>query len=225
MKHFSHECALNSPEIVTYGVCNICYKDEPVELACKPCQFDLCKACSKLPQKVSHDFHPDHPLELCLRQFDRKPLHVICSGCGNMFTGSLYECKECEIYLDLGCALLKNIFTGWDAKEMLHYSHCHLLRRSRPGLKVNNLCLLCELPVSPSVICYGCVYCCLFVHERCLDLPREIQHPVHSAHPLRRLDYTHNCALRTCDACGLRIYGPPLSCVECDFDLHLRCAC
>lgn len=141
-----------------------------------------------------------------------------------MFNGSLYECKECEIYLDLGCALLKNIFTGWDAKEMLHYSHCHLLRRSRPGQKANNLCLLCELPVSPSVICYGCVYCCLFVHERCLDLPREIQHPVHLAHPLRRLDYTHNCDLRTCDACGLRIYGPPLSCVECDFDLHLRCA-
>ncbi|KAJ4912627.1 Cysteine/Histidine-rich C1 domain family protein [Raphanus sativus] len=124
LKHFSHECALTVPKMVENGICNICYKDEPVEYACEPCNFDLCKACSNLPLKVSHDFHMEHPLEFFLRQNDQKPRYIICSGCGNMSSGCFYECKECEIYLDMGCALMENIFRGWDAKELpLHHDN------------------------------------------------------------------------------------------------------
>ncbi|KAG7571675.1 DC1 [Arabidopsis suecica] len=225
LQHFSHECKLASPEIFTYGVCNICYKDEPVEFACKSCKFDLCKTCSELPPTVYHEFHPDHLLEFCLGQYDRSPEYVVCSGCGNMFSGSFYECKECEIYLDLGCALLKNIVTSWDLREMLHYSHCHLVKRCRPGQDTKGCCLLCELPLYPSSICYGCVHCYSFLHERCLELPIEIQHPVHPAHPLRRLDYAHNCGVgRDCNACGDKIIGVPFGCLECNFDIHMRCA-
>ncbi|CAA7044824.1 unnamed protein product [Microthlaspi erraticum] len=226
LQHFSHGCALTSPEMAVVGVCNICFKDEPVELACKPCNFDLCKSCSNLPQTVSHDFHPNHPLEFSLRQFNRKPLHVICSWCGNMFTGSFYECKECEIYLDLDCAILKNIFTAWDAKEKLHYSHHHLLKSCRPGNRAKFVsCVLCEVPLSPSAICYGCVYCGLYFHEACLLLPTKIQHPVHPAHPLRRLSFENvRGGGRKCDACRIQFADVPFGCLECNFDLHLRCA-
>ncbi|CAA7015692.1 unnamed protein product [Microthlaspi erraticum] len=132
---------------------------------------------------MSHDFHPEHPLELCLGEEDDdgETRYMVCSGCGNMFIGSRYECKKCEIYLDLGCALMENIFRCWDATEKFHDSHCHILRRCRPGPNANvssSSCLLCELPLSPSAICYGCVHCYLFFHERCLHLPTEIQHPV-----------------------------------------------
>uniref|UniRef100_A0A1J3I298 Phorbol-ester/DAG-type domain-containing protein n=2 Tax=Noccaea caerulescens TaxID=107243 RepID=A0A1J3I298_NOCCA len=225
LKHFSHSCPLASPEIVAEGICNICFKDESVEFACKPCNFDLCKSCSNLPQKVSHCFHSEHPLEFCLFQYDRKPGYIICSGCGNMSSCSFYECKKCEIYLDLGCALLKNIVTAWDARELLHYSHEHLLRRCRPGQDARGSCLLCELPLSPSSICYGCVYCYSFLHEHCLDLPTEIRHPVHPEHPLKRLDYIQTFAGRkSCDACKGRFAGVPFGCLECGLYLHVRCA-
>ncbi|CAA7044821.1 unnamed protein product [Microthlaspi erraticum] len=224
-QHFSHECALKSPKIVTDDICSICFEDVPVEFTCSRCNFDLCKACFELPQKVSHDFHPEHPLEFCLGQYDRKPGHVICSGCGNMCSRSFYECKKCEIYLDLGCALMENIFRGWDAKELLHYSHSHLLRRSRPGPDAKGSCLLCELPLSPSAICYGCVHCYLFVHEHCFGLTMEIHHPVHPKHLLMRLDYIQLCGGdKTCDACGLSFVGVPFGCLSCNFYIHLRCA-
>ncbi|CAA7015693.1 unnamed protein product [Microthlaspi erraticum] len=208
LKHFSHECTLTLPEMVGDDVCNICLKDGPVAFSCSRCNFDICEACSELPEKVSHDFHPEHPLEFFLRQYDRKPGHVICSGCGDMCSGSFYECKECEIYLDLGCALMENIFRpGPDAKTS------------------SSSCLFCELPLSPSSICYGCVHCYSFVHERCFHLPKEIQHPAHLEYPLRRLDYTQVLGDgRVCDACNVSIVGIPFSCGECAFDLHLRCA-
>lgn len=226
-QHFSHGCALTSPKIIAYGICNICNKDKPVQFCCNLCKFDLCKACSKLPHKVWHDFHSDHSLEFCLRQYDQKAAHIVCSACGNMSSGSFYKCKECETYLDLDCALMENIFRGWDVKEMLHYSHLHMLRRSRPGPDVEgSSCLLCDLPLSPSTICFGCVHCYLFFHESCLDCPTEIRHhPVHPKHSLRRIDYKQNCGGgRKCNACGDNIVNGPFGCLECGFDLHLRCA-
>ncbi|VVA90823.1 unnamed protein product [Arabis nemorensis] len=225
LQHASHECLLTSSDIVENGICNICSKDEPVEFSCITCNFDLCKACSKLPHKVSHEFHSEHPLEFCLRKHDQRPEHILCSCCGCLSSESFYKCKECEIYLDLSCAILPNIFRSWDDNKKLHYSHAHLLQRCRPGPDARGSCLLCELPLSPSAICYGCVHCYSFIHERCLDFSMEIQHPVHPAHPLRRLDYTQNCGpVLCCKGCGNTIATVPIGCPECRFYLHLRCA-
>ncbi|XP_023642841.1 uncharacterized protein LOC17894169 isoform X2 [Capsella rubella] len=225
LRHGSHECVLTSPETIADGICNMCFKDKPVEFACSSCNFDLCKACSDIPPKVSHEFHSEHPLDLCLRKYDQKPGHIICSGCGNMSSDCFYKCKECEIYLDLDCALLPNIFRSWDIKTELHYSHAHLLKRCRPGPDARGSCLLCELPLSPSSICYGCVHCYGFVHERCRNFPVEFQHPVHPQHPLKRLDFTLNCGPGiSCYKCRNEIYTVPVGCLECKFFLHLRCA-
>ncbi|KAG7567213.1 Protein kinase C-like phorbol ester/diacylglycerol-binding domain [Arabidopsis thaliana x Arabidopsis arenosa] len=226
LQHGSHECELTSPEIVANGICNICFKDEPVEFACDPCNFDLCKPCSDLPQKMSHHLHPEHPLEFRIGEDDRKTKYMVCVGCGNMSSGTYYyECNKCEIYLDLSCALQKSITTGWEAKEMLHYSHEHQLKRCRPGPDSRGSCLLCEQPLSFTATCYGCVHCYLFFHERCLDLPTEIQHPVHPMHPLKRLDYIQTFdGRKSCSACTGSFVGVPFGCLECGFYLHLRCA-
>ncbi|CAE6001472.1 unnamed protein product [Arabidopsis arenosa] len=226
LQHGSHECELTSPGIVANGICNICFKDEPVEFACDPCNFDLCKACSDLPQQMSHHLHPEHPLEFRIGEDDRKTKYMVCVGCGNMSSGTYYyECNKCEIYLDLGCALHKSITTGWEAKEMLHYSHEHQLKRCRPGPDSRGSCLLCEQPLSFTATCYGCVHCYLFFHERCLDLPTEIQHPVHPLHPLKRLDYIQTFdGRKSCSACTGKFVGVPFGCLECGFYLHLRCA-
>ncbi|VVB08466.1 unnamed protein product [Arabis nemorensis] len=108
---------------------------------------------------------------------------------------------------------------------MLHNSHEHMLRRCKPGPDSKGSCLLCELPLSPSAICYGCVHCQLLFHERCLDLPVEIQHPVHPAHPLRRLDFIRTFdGRKSCNACKVRFVGVPFGCLDCGLYLHLRCA-
>ncbi|CAN8287728.1 unnamed protein product [Cochlearia groenlandica] len=226
LKHVSHGCVLTLPKNLQNGICNICYKDEPVELACDPCNFDLCKTCSNLPNKVSHHLHPQHSLQFRLRRNDEETRrYIICSGCGNMSSGSYYECKVCEIYLDLGCALMDNNFTSWDVKELLHDNHAHLVKKCRPGPDATGSCLLCELPLSPSSICYGCVHCYVFFHEHCLQLPTQIQHPLHPQHPLKRFDYIQSCGDgRHCNACGGIIYSVPFGCLECGFKLHMRCA-
>ncbi|CAA7044828.1 unnamed protein product [Microthlaspi erraticum] len=222
LHHLLHECALTSPETVANGICDVCYNDVPIEFVCNPCNFDLCKVCSKLKQRISHYLYPEHALEFYLRKANHNHPHVICSGCGNMSSGSFYGCKECEIYLDLGCAFLENTAEGWDMKELLHDSHKHLLKRCRPGPDAGGACLLCELPLSPSSICYGCVYCYEFLHEHCLDLPSEIQHPGHPAHPLIRLSYVQAIE-KTCDVCDGEFFGVLFGCLECRFYLHLSC--
>ncbi|VVB08467.1 unnamed protein product [Arabis nemorensis] len=103
LQHGSHECALTLPKIVGNGICNMCFfKDEPVEYACDPCNFDLCKPCSELPLKMWHHLHPEHALEFCIGD-ERKSKYMICIGCGNMSSGSFYyECKKCEHSHGLG---------------------------------------------------------------------------------------------------------------------------
>ncbi|KAJ4890840.1 Cysteine/Histidine-rich C1 domain family protein [Raphanus sativus] len=216
LQHCSHECALTSSETVASSICNICNKDELVKFTCKPCNFDLCEACSKLPSSVSHDFHPDHPLVLCQRKYDKKPARVVCSGCGNMSSGSFYKCKECEIYLDLDCALMENIIKGWDAKELLHDSHAHLLTRCRPGHgDARGSCLL---------------YCNLHIHLRCADtLLRGLMHKSHR-HRLFYVSSTdasgvfgRNNPCQICKGACMMSLNSYYHCVECGLKFHFEC--
>ncbi|CAH8382757.1 unnamed protein product [Eruca vesicaria subsp. sativa] len=238
LKHGAHECVLTSPEIIANGICNICFKDEPIEFSCDLCNFDLCRPCSKLPLKVSHGFHPQHPLEFCLGNREGNEGYKLCSGCGHLFSdlSLYYKCKDCEIFLDLGCAVLNNIETSWYAEEKLHYSHAHLLRRCKPGPDANNAKLRfkkgCQVCMKDNFgdHSYQCVECGWMYHFDCLKIPQSVVKKSYHIHPLVCQiffpdDDDDYDSLEYCGVCETRIHAGLYAycCLECGFVSHIEC--
>ncbi|XP_010541597.1 PREDICTED: uncharacterized protein LOC104814999 isoform X2 [Tarenaya hassleriana] len=226
IQHFAHHCTSSLSETAGIdGTCSLCFKETSIHYTCHACGFELCKSCFKLSDtKLTHGLHPQHLLHFHLRQSDEKPQSFVCCGCGFVSAGSYYECKECEIKIDLEC-ISKEIAREWEEKSIYHYSHRHMLRLCRLGADFSSSCLMCDGDVSCTTRCYGCVYCLYFIHEWCIDLPREIRHPVHPPHSLRRLNYVqHGERKIICNACQDMIYGIPFGCIECKFNLHIECA-
>ncbi|KAK9275870.1 hypothetical protein L1049_023143 [Liquidambar formosana] len=109
--------------------------------------------------------------------------------------------------------------------EIQHFSHDHpLILRNKKKNSVDN-CYGCDLPIwgGPS---YGCNQCEDFIlHKSCIELPQQIQHPVHPQHPLILLRETlSDVATRYCDACGKWCFGFVFECAACDFDLDVQCS-
>ncbi|CAA7037407.1 unnamed protein product [Microthlaspi erraticum] len=228
-QHFVHNCdsGLSETTAVEEGICSLCQGEEAsIQYTCYSCKFGLCSLCFNLSPKLSHPLDAQHLLEFHQHQPDHIYSSFICSGCGYVISsGSYYECKTCQIKIDVKCASIA-ITTRWDDAKTYHYSHRHVLSRCKPGWSNGSgTCLICERPYSDKQICHGCLACLCFVHDRCLDLPSEIQHPMHSQHTLKRLSYVqHKERKIQCDACQEPIHGVPFGCVACDFKVHMGCA-
>lgn len=89
------------------------------------------------------------------------------------------------------------------------------------------------------VICYGCqkqilepeAYSCLpcefFLHKRCAELPKQINHPMHPKHPLilHKESPYHALGYCICDACYIDDWKFfTYHCSLCEFDLDVSCA-
>ena len=89
-------------------------------------------------------------------------------------------------------------------------------------------CRACRLEVSgPGYFCEECLFSIhgFYLHENCAKLPNEIQHPLHSQHPLNlyaRSPYMLDFII--CDECAEFSPGFFYFCEECDFKLDLNCA-
>jgi hypothetical protein len=70
---------------------------------------------------------------------------------------------------------------------------------------------------------YSCQTCSFFLHKSCGEQPHELQHSLHSQHPLILLKKSPNHDL--CDFCNEHILkGFAYNCSHCNFNLHLKCA-
>ncbi|XVF42269.1 hypothetical protein PTKIN_Ptkin01aG0347300 [Pterospermum kingtungense] len=99
----------------------------------------------------------------------------------------------------------------------------------------NQYCNGCRLVLNgPSYICTECPYQRVpaylknyYLHEKCTNLPYEIQHPLHFTHPLYlytegRPDIRRLYVI--CDECRDICCGFIYLCEECDFKLDVKCA-
>ncbi|OMO96102.1 Zinc finger, PHD-type [Corchorus olitorius] len=88
-------------------------------------------------------------------------------------------------------------------------------------------CVACCLPLSgPGYICEECPsyihgYC---LHEKCYQLPNQIQNPLHSQHHLNLFFRPPRTDFFLCDECGDISAGFIYLCEECDFKLDVKCA-
>ncbi|KAJ4824357.1 hypothetical protein Tsubulata_009415 [Turnera subulata] len=110
----------------------------------------------------------------------KEPKYSICSECGDIFHGSSSLCTVCTSNPDSGRALAidNNI-----QKETYHFIHNHTLSYFNLQEETVLSCNACRSRISSHG--YGCLKCSFFVHQSCMEIPRELDHPYHPLHPLR----------------------------------------
>ncbi|GLT50179.1 hypothetical protein SLA2020_236850 [Shorea laevis] len=115
-------------------------------------------------------------------------------------------------------------------KKLHHFSHPHplvLVEEEIDWISIIYYCSACQERVEGSR--YNCSECDFCLHKSCAELPREINHPFHTSHPLILYDKRpESHPFYRCDSCRKRYKsGEELfvyHCSSCEFDLDLRCA-
>ncbi|KAA8518178.1 hypothetical protein F0562_015652 [Nyssa sinensis] len=124
------------------------------------------------------------------------------------------------------------------ATELNHFSHDHPLilfdvqssdescstsKLSSPNeTKNDNICDGCTQPILGPF--YRCIECNFFLHEWCVELPTELQHPFHPQHPLILLAKSPmSFGLFLCNGCGFFSNRFTFTCACCHFHLDVTC--
>ncbi|WRX26210.1 DC1 - like 10 [Theobroma cacao] len=236
---------VDHPHVLSYNeateqhkslLCNACCQEVfGQHYACEDCEYYLHETCTTLPYEVSHPLHRQHPLKL-FADIGEFP----CYQCGDHSGGFFYICYPCDFKLDLKCAMTP-IAPNKEGPRQIEmerlsklcpFNQNHKLEffNRRANLIKDLKCYACLLPIVGSAYrCRECFY--TYVHESCLALVREMQHPFHPLHLLHPQIFSSMFDQQnfswmwsvSCFACGNTIdigYG----CQKCDFRLHFNCA-
>ncbi|AEC06656.1 Cysteine/Histidine-rich C1 domain family protein [Arabidopsis thaliana] len=208
---------------------------------CTTCDLEFDQYCYLRPRKMTHPYHPQHPLIFSVQDRQTGIIHdsdihsydvssIIpedssilgnCNWCGNDLRSFdfFYRCSICNFSLDSSCSQSFPLPTISNPK-----SHHHsLIFLPRPLLFPCDACGLVE-QWRPSYACFQCNY---VVHKDCIDLPRVIKI---TRHP-HRLFYTPFLSPSTSSLCRLCYetvdinYGQ-YTCNhdDCSFVVHSKCA-
>lgn len=224
IKHFGHKHKLTFlPELSkdTEAFCQGCGElISDSAYVCEDCLFWLHKSCAELPGEIQYRLHTLHPLTPEYPGF-------ICDSCRNISgSGFFFNCSSCQFNLDAKCALLINQqrMKQRDRSESTihHFCHKHKLNLCNFGKhSILAFCCCCNFHLNNYSL-YCCIDCRFFIHESCLNMQQEVQHPLHPQHPL----FTHaliNNESRMCDSCDELVEGVSLRCTDCEFYVHIAC--
>lgn len=193
-----------------------------------------------------------HSLHLWLEvtQYAHPLIHSFCH-CNIAPDDGCYNCSKCNFLSHVNCAfgygdcqsmVMRGEDVGLqeiDEPEMnmimeinlsnhdKHFSHKHPLffNQERPYEDEQISCSVCEDQVlGPN---YSCRQCTFLLHTKCAELSGKIKHPFHRKHPLLLLEQSRRYAswqYSFCHFCGTCCpkFGYP--CLDCEFDLHIKCA-
>ncbi|KAH9718105.1 phorbol-ester/DAG-type domain-containing protein [Citrus sinensis] len=237
--HFSHEHYLVNLEAAEVN-CKLCLKN--INGQCHgsaQCEFYIHNSCASLLQGIRHPFHPRHSLTLLAIKKPRyvcnacgfhykghqHPLILVqnmsysfqCEACGCEMQGAfLQRCVECDLYFHVQCGSLppptSTEVQDNEREKIKHFSHKHLLFLLENKRNDKLICVACEKNIQANHPAYGCHHCEFYLHKSCVELPREIQHPLHR-HPLS-LPNPYSEEYHECDACHKHYYGFSYSCQD-----------
>ncbi|GLT96236.1 hypothetical protein SLE2022_138770 [Rubroshorea leprosula] len=231
LNHFSHPhpLVLVEDRISIIYYCSACHQRvEGSSYNCSECDFCLRKSCAELRREINHPFHPDHPLILYEKGCDQYPgfNSYRCNSCRKEYKKGeelfVYHCSSCKFDLDIRCTLLPNLITG-DFPKLKHFSHQHSLFfiQNHYIEPQDRSCSACEEPISGPVYC--CFDCLFFLHQKCFDLPLEINHPSHRKHSLTLLPnpppHPERCS---CHLCSKAYKGFIYYCSLCEFGIMIK---
>ncbi|KAK2979834.1 hypothetical protein RJ640_010725 [Escallonia rubra] len=216
--HFSHRHPLLLADIQSTDevlvLCDGCV--QPISgpsYSCRKCDFFLHSSCAKLPPKVKHPFHPEHPLDL---KMARNSVAITeCSGCRTFCNGLTYRCESCKFYLDVKCAILP--------RNIKHEAVGRLTSRL---VKNDGWCSSCQGSFSGIIYVSESERLPYQVSTVCAQLPRMVKHR-YDEHPLK-LTYSpipDRPGEYVCEICE-KFLNPEhwfYHCLECDYSFHVGC--
>ncbi|KAL1225536.1 Protein VACUOLELESS GAMETOPHYTES [Cardamine amara subsp. amara] len=212
---------------------------------CTSCDVEFHHGCHWVPRKMTHPYHPQHPLILSFLNYNVSSTYGLnshrsyetgiiynpnlpnlgntfdnCTWCEESlkFSSRFYRCSVCNFCLDESCSV----------KFPLPYisnpkSHHHsLIFLPRPVFLPCDACGLVDRS-DPSYACFQCSY---VVHESCIKLPRVIKITRH----LHHLFYTPflsstNSSCRICYETVDNKYGQYYcNHGDCSYVVHSKCA-
>ncbi|XP_010538058.1 PREDICTED: uncharacterized protein LOC104812543 [Tarenaya hassleriana] len=248
-KCHEHPLALFFPRQVSFS-CNACAlgNDGCSVYLCLQCDFIIHRDCISLPRVIKISRHP-HRLS---HTYDLPPGALSCGVCHLKMKKDCggYSCtRDCSTYVaHAKCATRRDV---WDGQELegvpedadvlrdvepyevigdgiiCHFGHRHHHLRLHEESRIydeSKFCQACTLPIHRDGRFYSCVQCDCILHERCANLPRRLQHPLHP-HPLTL--HADRTELFQCETCVRLCCGFMYACPEqgCDgFSLDTRCA-
>ncbi|CAK9144775.1 unnamed protein product [Ilex paraguariensis] len=193
-KHFSHDHTLNLSKVEENGAktCSGCEKNlSDFAYICteSQCTFSLHKSCFKLPIKIQHKSHLDHPLTLLSSPPYKADGEFTCNAClknGGAFT---YNCSICTFDLHVDCVSLPETVKREDHEHPLTllYSSQHKNVAEEEEEDSLVLCDVCHQAIHEISWVYHCHKCDYNTHLDCVndeeipiqqseeDLIREVQ--------------------------------------------------
>ncbi|KAK8307977.1 hypothetical protein V6Z11_D02G023600 [Gossypium hirsutum] len=173
------------------------------------CGFNLHEKCAKLPFKLNHMLHREHPLVL---QFNSERLS--CKIC--LVTRRrefVYGCSPCKIAIPIECALPSPII-----EDKSHPHPFTLFPRRLPFI-----CDACG--VEGNYASYICCTCNIIVHKECISLPCIIISKWHDHRIYHKYFLPRDFRNSDCDICHDEV-NPELGsyrCLHCNITFHVHC--
>lgn len=199
--HFLSPLANQNPK----SSCFVCgkqkhYTDPGFHYHCTICHVDFHSYCFKLPRKITHPFHLQHPLFITFGKHE------------NIFDGSNIITDE----IGSGDAILNPIFSTLDPGKSAWgsiYDNCTWCGNYIPS----------SLPNPSSTVFYRCSICNFCLDTSCArnNPPLTIENPKGHHHSLV---FFPRPLLLPCDACGLvDRSGSSYACFQCNYMVHQLC--
>ncbi|GJV32708.1 putative chromatin regulator PHD family protein [Tanacetum coccineum] len=175
--HPKHTLVLLTKYDWTFFYCNICsLRSNGFMYECAQCDFRIDINCAFIPEKITHEAHPNHLLSITdalVNLADR-----FCKACdyslGYFRMG--FHCRSCDFYLHTGCALLL-------PSQIIHKFNKHpLTLRYEP---VENhigeyFCEICEDELDPiHKWFYHCSTCAESMHTACVPIKQECEQAIY----------------------------------------------
>ena len=170
--HSYHLLSLSNRKRDDSILCEVCYEpcDGQTYICSKGCYYNLYESCAKLPLDVQSPIHP-HPLILGRVSIEFYRTNNICDCCYKGYKGFVYRCcDDCNFQLDRECAFMRPVKVKEEDEEgqerliCTHPHHDHSLLLEKVPVKRCE-CVICLKYCSDSHTTYGCIPCCLFLHE------------------------------------------------------------
>ncbi|TYI91851.1 hypothetical protein E1A91_D02G024100v1 [Gossypium mustelinum] len=173
------------------------------------CGFNFHEKCAKLPFKLNHMLHREHPLVL---QFNSERLS--CKIClVTRRSRFVYGCSPCKIAIHVECASPSPII-----EDKSHPHPFTLFPRRLPFI-----CDACG--VEGNYAAYICCTCNIIVHKECISLPCIIISKWHDHRIYHKYFLPRDFRNSDCDICHGEV-NPELGCYccsHCNITFHARC--
>ncbi|KAB2092294.1 hypothetical protein ES319_A02G020100v1 [Gossypium barbadense] len=171
--------------------------------------FNLHEKCAKLPFKLNHMLHREHPLVL---QFNSELLS--CKTCLEKgLIGFVYGCSPCKFAVHIEC-----VFPSPIIEDKSHPLPFTLFPRRLPFI-----CDACG--AEGNYAAYICCTCNIIVHKKCISLPCIIISKWHDHRIYHKYFLPRDFRNSDCDICHDEV-NPELGCYccsHCNITFHVRC--